>query len=35
MDMNRLSDWSVDQIDDLLKTCLLLQEMEKGVRLPL
>ena len=36
MDMNRLSDWSVDQINELLDTCLLLKEMEeKGVRLPL
>lgn len=36
MDMNRLSDWSVEQIDELLDTCLLLKEMEeKGVRLPL
>ena len=36
MDMNRLSDWSVEQINELLDTCLLLKEMEeKGVRLPL
>ena len=36
MDMNRLSDWSVDQINELLDVCLLLKEMEeKGVRLPL
>ena len=34
MDMNRLSDWSVEQINELLDTCLLLKEMEeKGVRL--
>ena len=36
MDMNRLSDWSVDQINELLDVCLLMKEMEeKGVRLPL
>ena len=32
MDMNRLSDWSVDQINELLDVCLLLKEMEeKGI----
>ena len=29
MDMNRLSDWSVDQINELLDVCLLLKEMEE------
>ena len=32
MDMNRLSDWSVGQINELLDTCLLLKEMEEEDR---